>query len=123
MDKQCKRCSKNIDDDDGDYCDVCRPIVKQLSLDDTHPAKERLGRVIKKCQKCGWYADESAVQCPHCGSDELAPAENNPIKTDDKIDLLARCEQHLHVIKGILIAGAAYLIVKELIVLFIALSK
>lgn len=76
-----------------------------------------------KCKKCGWYVDEKALSCPHCGSNEFAPATDKPIQQRGRNDLLARCEQHLRVIKGILIAGAAYLIVKELIVLFIALSK
>ena len=57
--------------------------------------------------------------------------EYNKVNTNEFNSLCVRetakrtieCAKHLRVIKGILIAGAAYLIVKELIVLLIALSK
>lgn len=94
---KCIRCGKSIDDDAGSYCDVCRTVAEHL--------------------------EKATLSCPHCGNNEFALVDDKPLQQRSRDDLLARCEQHLRVIKGILIAGAAYLIVKELIVLFIALSK
>ncbi len=89
-----------------------------------------------KCDRCGkehsgWivdtvveYTDEAGTHkeriCPDCVESQRIGRATTPEAVPG---FLARCEQHLRVIKGILIAGAAYLIVKELIVLLIALSK
>lgn len=128
-------------DDNGEYCKlkVCPQCADNHMQNLTDEYLNRLSALreraiaeeddvpdAKKCERCGEIISDDCEKCPYCGCEclnkvdgksyELRPNEHIP-------GLLARCEQHLRVIKGILIAGAVYLVLKELIVLFLALSK
>lgn len=97
-DRRCKRSGTSIDD--GEYCAVCYKVREQLGV---------TGK--KACGKCSTIIDADSGYCPYCGSaifGEAAP-ENSP---DDQE---TPTEHHLRVIKGLLIAGAVYLILKELL--------
>ena len=131
---------ENIDDS-GKYCKLkvcpeCAENYMQNLTDDylnrlsvlreQAPSEEDDVLDAKKCERCGEIISDDCEKCPYCGCGYLqkVDSESRDLRPSEHIPgLLARCEQHLRVIKGILIAGAAYLIVKELIVLFIALSK
>lgn len=84
---------------------------------------------VLKCEKCGKeYVDIIGDDLDHLNRSNICrdcteKINKGLVSENRDPNLLVRCEQHLRVIKGILIAGAAYLIVKELIVLLIALSK
>ena len=89
-----------------------------------------------KCDKCGkefssWFVNTTITEVDESGTPkeykvciDCAENQQREASTEYSIpQILAHCEQHLRVIKGILIAGAVYLVLKELIVLFLALSK
>ena len=82
---------------------------------------------VKRCIKCGELVSEEYEACPYCGGEVFREPEDAtktlPLDPQDHIPgLLARCEKHLRIIKGILIAGVVYIVIKEILSLLIFLS-
>lgn len=120
---------------------VCPDCVREYQMNVTDEYLEKLSELrakneeefddasfVKRCIKCGELVSEECEACPYCGGEVFREPEDAtktlPLDPQDHIPgLLARCEKHLRIIKGILIAEMLFSIIGGLIIVFLIFGR